>query len=317
MSSALEVGTSFVELMRCAVCGIRLYSEGVSRCEWCEDPMVHNLLHSLLEHVDEFLANHEPATPREDLGMSFITDIGELAARHTYFTSLAKILTLLIERGAVKRISDAERIWGDYLMMEAKRVLPLFAKVGLCSFKVDGNGHIQIEWPPGSIIKRANAWLQTESGRNETASFLLGYILLHALDETMEILDSQKKLAFGQGIARLYPVEYRDGKPSGLRMPKGITAVVSFILGSWARGWNEFDEFTLHKFLDYRGLTGREYTQAVGLLSQTVPGISHSLVEFETYSNGGVPVKRFRYSEPVRNLRDRLIGRARERGERA
>jgi hypothetical protein len=278
--------------------------------------MIHTILHSLLEYTNEFLSKHEPLTPRADLATSFIADIGKLANRHIYFRSLAKILTLLIERCAVKRINEATKIWGPNLLMEAKRVLPLFAKIGLCSFEVQGDD-IKLECSQRSIVKRAAAWIQTEPTRNETASFLLGYVLLYALDETIEILDSQKKLGFSQGVACLYPVEYdKNGNLTGLRMPKGITAVLSFILGSWARGWNEFDELTLHNFLDKRGVTGKEYNEAAGLLSQTVPGVDHSILEFETYSHGGVPIKRFRYSEAVRNLRELLRNRVRERVER-
>lgn len=299
---------------RCVVCGIRLYSASIPRCEWCEDQRIHEVLHSLLQHISEYLGSSEPSTPRADPPMAFVADIGALASKHPYLSWLRKALTLLLERGVVKRTASAERIWGTNLLVRTKRVLPLLTRINLCGLNVDSDGRMEIEWPTGSILKRANSWLQTEPSRNDTAAFLLGYILLNAIDETIESLDSGQPLTFDVGVSRLYPIEYdENGQPEGLRMPKGITSVISFVIGSWARGWTEFDEFTLHKFLEGRGVTGKEYDEAIGMLSQTVPGMSHSMMEYEIYSYGGVPVKRFRYSQAVLNLRNYLRQRLEER----
>jgi hypothetical protein len=285
------------------------------RCEWCEDVRTGQILESLLSYVQEYLDTHEPSSPHVEPALAFVADIGELATKHPYFSSLKKVLTMLIEKGVVKRLSSAERIWDPNLLLDAKRLLPLFKQIGLCSFSVDKTtGLITLEWPPKAIVRRAHAWLQTEPGRNETASFLLGYTLLHALQETIRAIDRDGKLGYNEGIARIYPMEYSDkGEPTGLRFPKGFTAVLSFLFVSWARGWNEFDELSLQSFLRSRGVTGREFSLATGLLSQTVPGISHAILEFETYTQGGPPIKRFHYSERVRLLRDNLRGRLRER----
>lgn len=304
----------FVDFHRCVICGLRKYSPGAPICEWCEDARVEEILSALLDRVDEFLATNELTNPRTDAALAFVTDFGLLASKHTYFTSLKKVMTLLIERGAVKKMTDAEIIWGPNLLIDAKRVLPLFAKLNLCSFKADDRGNIEIGWPAGSIIKRAHGGLETEPGKNEMASFILGYILLNALRSTLAALSKNHRLGFDEGVACLYPVEYSEnGKPVGLRLPKSITAVLSFLLGSWAQGWVEFDEFTLHRFLHGRGLTGRALNEAIALISQTVPGVSSAMLEYSTYSPGGVPVKRFRYSLDVRNLRDNLRSRVRER----
>ncbi|MFW9890289.1 MAG: hypothetical protein ACFFER_19070 [Candidatus Thorarchaeota archaeon] len=304
----------YLEFRRCVICGIRVYSSKAPQCEWCEDEGAHGILHSLLDRVTEFLETSEPSNPRDDQAMGFIADIGGLASKHPYLAWLRRALTMLLERGVVKRMSSPERIWGSQLIMRAKRILPLLSKINLCGFNVNDESQLEITWPKGSIIRRAHTWLQTDAGKNDTASFLLGFVLLHAIDESLEKIEENAALAFDEGVATLYPIEYSDsGMPSGLRLPKSITAVISFVLGSWARGWNEFDEFSLHKFLDARGVTGKDYNETIGLLSQTVPGISHGILDYETYSYGGVPIKRFRYSSAVLNLRELLREMSRER----
>jgi len=315
MQEAVEDKRYFVSFNRCVICGMRLYSPDVPRCEWCGEPKLHSILHSLLDHLADYLAEHEPPNPRVEPAMALVADIGQLSTKHPYFSSLKKVLTLLMERGVIDGEVEAEKIWGPNLLMDARKLLPLFEKTGLCTFHVsDTTGQIRVGWKGKSIMKRAHSWLQTEPGRNETASFLMGYTLVQAIEETMEALDSEGKLELNEGVARIYPTEYSDkGEAVGLRLPKGITAVLAFLIGSWARGWNEFDEFTLHTFLRNRGVGGREYDAALALLSQTVPGVSHAIVDYVLYSQGGTPVKRFKYSESVRNLRDNLRSRERER----
>jgi len=41
---------------------------------------------------------------------------------------------LLIERGVVKRESNAEKIWGVNLLLNAKRILPLMQEINLLKF---------------------------------------------------------------------------------------------------------------------------------------------------------------------------------------
>jgi len=315
MQEAVEDKQYFVSFGRCIICGMRLYSSNAPRCDWCEDVRLHQIVDSLLERLNQYLEEHEPSNPRVDSALAFVADIGQLSTKHPYFSSLRKILTLLMERGVVDGEFDAQKIWGPNLLMDARKLLPLFSRTGLCTFRVDTkSSKITIEMKGKSIMKRAHSWLQTEPGRNETASFLMGYTFLQAIQETMQALDKEGKLPLNEGVARIYPTEYSDkGEAVGLRLPKGITSVLAFLLGSWARGWNEFDEFTLHTFLRNRGVGGREYDAALALLSQTVPGISHGIVDYEVYTQGGTPVKRFKYSESVRRLRDELRSRERPR----
>lgn len=312
--SALSYEGSFKNFNQCVICGIRLYSSSKARCDWCQDPSLHQIIHEILQATKEYLIENEPTSPSDEPVLRFISDIGELSAKHPYISSLSKIITLLIERGVVKRENSAEKIWGVNLLLNAKRILPLMQEINLITYEIIGEANIEINIPSDSILKRAHYWIQTEPNSNDAASFILGYIILGALNETIEAVEEDGELGFHEGVARIFPLAYGDdGIPKGLRMPKGIISIIAFIIGSWVKGWNEFDEFTLHKFLQLRGVTGKEFSKTIGILSQTVPGISHSILEYETYSQGGIPIKRFNYSKYVRELREYLRTRMVER----
>ena len=53
-------GGLIVNFKRCVICGLRLYSSDDLICDWCEEPNMHQTLHSLLNYVEEFLSENEP-----------------------------------------------------------------------------------------------------------------------------------------------------------------------------------------------------------------------------------------------------------------
>src|SRR5207249_5827695 len=98
---------------------------------------------------------------------------------------------------------------------------------------------------------------------DRAAAFTLGFVTLHAMKNTLDLVRKNGKLYYGEALTRLYPID-KNGR---VMVVKGFTAPVAFILGRWARQIDQFSEYDLQRYLANRGLVGRNFHKVVSWLS--------------------------------------------------
>lgn len=292
---------------RCIICGERLEDESSQLCSWCKDPRFEEILRALISEVDEQLEQ----TPRIDVRsmpvFSLIADLGILGVRHPLLRSFAKLVAkLLVEAGKGRRELKVKEV--RFGQRDIEPFLTLLHEYGIIEYSAE-RGELRI--PETSLLLKVEAELQLDPRRNPAAAFVLGYVTLKAMLETVE----QAKGGFvelGEGVMKLYSFT-RDLETGDIRItrPKSFMATLAFVLGTWARGFNEFSQLDLHKFMVGRGITGKEFDEIVGLLSCAFAS-SHALYErVRAVPLGRVVIYRFRLNSEYARLRDRIRSRVR------
>ncbi|MEM2292936.1 MAG: hypothetical protein QXO15_05810 [Nitrososphaerota archaeon] len=291
---------------RCIVCGEPLQQGQL--CNWCKDSRFESILRSLVENVDEQLQQTTRIDVKTNLTFSLIADLGLLGIRHPYLTSFSKILARLInEGGKGKRVLKI-----DDLRYGQKNPFPFLSLLNTFRL-IKYNEQTNISIPDDSILLKIRHEIDVDPKRNPAAAFALGYLTLKAMLQTIDIAKT-RMVDYGEGITALYSATRDRGGQIKIMMPKSYVATLSFIFGYWARGFTEFSELDLHRFMVIRGITGKEFSEILANLSCAF-ATTHAFYErISAEYIGRMPVYRFKLNEEYVRLYERLRERARIRG---
>ncbi|MEM2261194.1 MAG: hypothetical protein QXW55_04295 [Candidatus Bathyarchaeia archaeon] len=291
---------------RCIVCGEPIEQEQL--CSWCKDPRFESILQSLVENVDEQLQQTTRIDVKMNPTFSLIADLGLLGIRHPYLALPSKILARLInESGKGKRVLEVNNL--RYGQKNPFPFLLLLDAFGLIKYNMQMN---EIHIPDDSILLKIRHEIEVDPKRSPAAAFALGYLTLKAMLQTINIAKT-KTVEYGEGITALYSATRDRNGRIKIVMPKSYVAALSFIFGYWARGFTEFSELDLHKFMVVRGITGKEFSEVLANLSCAF-ATAHALYErISTEYLGRVPIYRFKLNEEYVRLYERLRERTRVR----
>jgi len=294
---------------KCIICGERLVTDSEQLCGWCREPELEDLLKALLEEVDSQLKQNPRIDVKENPSFSLVADLGILGIRHPLLASFSKVIARLIVEGGkgVRKLSVSRLYYGQ------RNILPfllLLNDFGIITYNEDRQ---EVEIPESSPLLKVKYEIEVEPRRNPAAAFILGYVTLNAILQTLKII-KERRLSYGEGVTGLYSIT-RDPLTGRVRvtMPKSYMATIAFVMGSWAHGFKEFSELDLHKFMAQRGVTGKEFNYVLGTLSCAF-ATPHALYEKISVEHlGRIPIHRFRLNQEYIRLYERLRQRVRYR----
>lgn len=283
-------------------------SQDQQLCSWCRDARFESVLRALIEDVDEQLQQTTRVDVKTNPTFSLIADLGILGIRHPRLSSLAKMVArFIIEGGRGVRTLRLENL--RYGQKDPRPLLLLLDNFGLVKYDEE-KGEVKI--PETSILLKVKYELEVDPKRNPAAAFVLGYLTLKAMLQTIEIIKT-RPVQYGEGITALYSITKDKKGQIKMIMPKSYVATLSFVLGHWVRGFTEFSELDLRKFMIMRGITGKEFSEILASLSCAF-ATSHALYERVSAEYlGRVPIYRFKLSDEYFRVYERLRERARIR----
>jgi hypothetical protein len=295
-----------VEGSRCIVCGDRISAGQL--CDWCRDPRLEEVLRGLIEEVDSQLKQATRIDVKANPTFSLIADLGILGTRHPLLSSPSKIIAMLITEGGkgIREFRVRDLYYGQ------RDVKPFLMMLHDLGFVVYDEAKEEVTIPDDSILLKIKHELEIDPRRNPAAAFALGYATLRSILKTLE-LAKQRVVQYGEAVTCLYSITKSTEGKVRITMPKSYMATLSFVLGFWARGFTEFSELDLHKFMVDRGVTGKEFKEVLATLSCAF-ATAHGLYERASVEHlGRVVVHRFRLSEDYVKLYERVRARQRAR----
>lgn len=299
---------------RCLVCGRRLAGDSLKPlCNWCGASKFYEVLSSVVDILDSQLMESDRIDVDENPLFSLIADLGMLGSKHPLMAMPRKVISIIITELAGKASPEinVNKLWSAAGLRSIHDFLELLLEYGLVT--IDENGET-VRIPEDSIFRKAYAGLETQPRFNRSAAFILGYLTLKSIKQTLEKINFNGTLLCGEGITKLYSISTDENDNVQIRMPKSYIATISFVFGSWAKGWDEFSELELHKFLSSCGITGKEYRYVVGLLTGAGIAVHGLYKEFKPEVLGRKPIYRFKLSDEYLRVRERVYERMRERG---
>ena len=307
MHGVISIEDMAVERTRCLICGESLPEETEQLCRWCRDPRLREILVALIDEVDSQLQQVRRVDVRTNPAFSLVADLGILGTRHPLLASFSKIIAkLLIEGG--KGIKKLEVNSLRYGQKDVRPFLLMLHDFGLVTYDEQQD---KVTIPDESFLLKIRYELEVDPRRNPAAAFALGYITLRAILKTLELAET-RRIEYGEGVTGLYSIT-RDAITGRVRitMPKSYMATLTFVLGYWAKDFQEFSELDLRKFMANRGITGREFSEVIATLSCAF-ATTHALYERVSVEPlGRIPIYRFRLSSEYTRLYERLRTRVR------
>jgi hypothetical protein len=291
---------------RCIVCGDRI--DAGQLCDWCRDPRFEGVLRGLIEEVDLQLKQATRIDVKSNSTFSLIADLGLLGTRHPLLSSPSKIIAVLITEGGkgIRKFKMRDLYYGQ---RDVKPFLMMLHDLGLV---VCDEAKEEVTIPDDSVLLKIKHELEVDPRRNPAAAFALGYVTLKSILKTLE-LAKQQVVQYGEAVMCLYSITKSTEGKVRVTMPKSYMATLSFVLGSWARGFTEFSELDLHKFMVDRGVIGKEFKEVLATLSCAF-ATTHGLYERANVEHlGRVVIHRFRLSEDYVRLYERIRERLRTR----
>lgn len=287
--------------MGCMICGYRYTEKDV--CDWCNDDRFVNVIKALDEEISSSIETYDVIDVKNNPLFSLVADVGILGVKHPLLSMPYKILSkLMLEVGRGRRYVNKGVL--RFGQRDIEPFLYALKSLGLVDFKDEGVVYV----PDTSILLRLKIEADVDPKRNPVTAFLIGYITLKKILETILLFREDKKIEFGDGVTCFYSISVRDGGYKFI-MPKSFMSSFSFIFGYWARGAIEFSELDIKKFMTSRGITGKEFSEIIGLLSSSV-GIPHAFYErINVEKIGKITIYRFRLNKEY----ERLYLRIRER----
>ncbi|MEM3504273.1 MAG: hypothetical protein QXE05_05250 [Nitrososphaeria archaeon] len=293
---------------RCVICGEHL-NDPTQLCSWCGDPNLEESLKALIYEVEDRMQQMDRIDIKAEPVFSLIADMGLLGLRHKLLTSFTKALaTLILESARTNRLSLRKIQYGQ---RNVEQFILLLQDLNFVNY----NRNIrEISIPDGSIFYKIRHEVEIEPRRNPAAAFILGYIVLKVLLRTIETIKGGEKITFGEGITLLYSLTSKDDKIK-VMMPKGFTAALVFILGHLSRGFVDFSEIDLRKFMNERGVTGKEFETILATYTCAFASV-HALFErAEVQSFGRLTIYWFRLNSEYTRIYERIRERRVTRGE--
>lgn len=306
---------NFIPNRRCIVCGRVLELSDKPLCNWCGDEKLYRVLSSTVDLIDSEVSKSERIDVEGNNLFSLVADIGMFSNQHPLLAMHRKIISLIIT-GIGKGITNIEidKLWDVAGLRRVQDFLNLLEGYGLINIDNE-NGRITI--PSDSIFHKVYSELETRPRFNRSAAFVLGYVTLKAMRETIEKIKAKGKLLCGEGITKLYSITIGKNGNVDVRIPKSYTATLSFVFGSWAREWEEISELELHKFLSSCGITGRMYRGILSFLTGATPVVHGLYKSFQPDLLGKITIYRFKISDEYLRVREMVYERMRERERRA
>jgi len=293
---------------RCLICGEPLPNVEEQFCTWCRDPGLEAVLEALINEVDAQLEKVARVDVRTNHAFSLVADLGMLGTRHPRLSSFVKVLAKLIVEGG----KGIRKIRVDRLYYGQKDIRTFLMMLHDFKFIIYRGELREVEIPSESPLLKIKYELEVDPRRNPAAAFALGYITLKAILKTLQ-LAKQKRIEYGEGVTGLYSITKSATGKVRIIMPKSYMATLAFVLGCWARGFIEFSELDIRRFMINRGITGKEFTEVLATLSCAL-ATTHALYEKVSVEHlGRIPVYRFRLNEEYRRLYERLRSRVRKR----
>lgn len=298
---------------RCIICG-RRFGEPREKplCNWCGTSKFYEVLSSVVDVLDSQLAESERIDVDDNPLFSLVADLGMLGSKHPLMAMPWKVISSIITELAGRASSevDINKLWNAAGLRNIHDFLELLLEQNLITL----DEHREtVKTSMNSIFHKAYADLEIKPRFNRSTAFILGYITLKSMKETLEKINSNGTLLCGEGITKLYSISIDENDKVRIRMPKSYLATISFVFGSWAKGWDEFSELELHKFLASCGITGREYRYVVGMLTGASSAVHGLYKEFKPEVLGRKPIYRFKLSDEYVRVRERIYERMRER----
>jgi len=318
---------------KCIICGYRKMGveakNGVPLCGYCNEPKFYNILAETVADLDDQVSQATFIDSTKNPLLSFVADIGMMCSEHNFMTSVRTVLGQVLTQIGEKGITDAGKVTGrdsidiaDFYgvarFRDIARFFGLLSELGLIEFEteeVEGKKFVRrIKPTEGKLITKVAATSEA-AGSAEVptlergAAFTLGWVTLHAMKNTIELVHKNGKLYYGEGLTKLYPID----KNNRVMVVKGFTAPVVFILWYWARQMDQFSEYDLQRYLGNRGLSGRRFRRIVAWLSGGQTSSVHVLYKHEPVLLNGVPVLRFTLNREYVRMRDRILQRIRDR----
>lgn len=292
---------------RCVICSEPVDQEQ-QLCSWCKDTRFESILRALIEDIDEQLQQATRIDVKKNPSFSLVADLGILGVRHPYLSSLTKMVArLIVEGGRGVRILKLEKL--RYGQKDPRPLLLLLDNFGLAKYDEQAN---EVGIPETSILLKVRYEIEMDPKRNPAAAFVLGYLTLKAMLQTLNIIKT-RPIQYGEGITAFYSITRDEKGQTKVIMPKSYISTLSFIFGYWVRGFTEFSELDLRRFMIMRGITGKEFSEILASLSCAF-ATSHALYErISAEYLGKLPIYRFKLNDEYFRIYERLRERARIR----
>jgi hypothetical protein len=288
---------------RCVICGEHI-DDSIQLCSWCQDPNLEESLKALVYDIEDKIHQLDRIDIKAEPIFSLIADMGLLGLRHKLLTSFTKALaTLILESARTNKLSLKKVQYGQ---RNVEQFILLLQEFNLVNY--DRNLR-EITIPVDSVFYKIRHEVEIEPRRNPAAAFILGYIVLKVLLKTIQTIKEGKRITFGEGITLLYSLISKDDKIK-VMMPKGFTAALVFILGHLSRGFVDFSEIDLRKFMNERGVTGKEFETILATYTCAFASV-HALFErAEVQSYGRITIYWFRLNSEYTRLYERIRTRS-------
>jgi len=295
---------------RCIICGYKKWSskEDMDKplCLWCGDPLFYAVLDEVIQQLDSEIESSPIIDCNTNPLFSFVADLGMLGTQHNFLASLRDVLGEMVRQVAAEGRAAFDELWSASKLKHIYQFLSLLQDIELVNIDAEAE---EVR-PKSSIFQKVATITEVDARFKRASTFVLGYVTLKAIEKTLELVQSNGELHYGEGMTKIYPID-RNGR---ILVLKGYTAPISFIFGTWARGRNEFDDGFLHGFLSNRGIGGREYVKVKNWFTSSRPGSVIGLYTFQTILGvNGFPVYAFKLDPEYQQIRDRILERARER----
>lgn len=272
---------------RCIICGY--YKEdyevhdGVPLCGWCRGEKFGLMLNGLFQELEDEINSLDYFDFEDNALFKFTSDLGELSVHHPHLLALREIISTLLMNVQGQGFVDYYSIRGSAPRSRLIPVLSYLDESGLITINKLGRTIDEIIIPSNSPFEKAFLSMEASADwkSHDEPNFLTSYILIKGLNDTLNIINQTGTLEIGEGITKLY---VSKGK---LQIPKFFTAPLSFIIGKWSQGHDEFTENEISGFLSARTLNKRQRDRVLSLLAGTSPGIQHTMYKHELYSPGG------------------------------
>lgn len=294
---------------RCIICGYKEWSSkdmDKPLCLWCGDPLFHAVLNEVIQQLDSDIESSSIIDCNTNPLFSFVADLGMLGTQHNFLASLRDMLGEMVRQVAAEGHVAFDELWSSAKLKNIYQFLGLLQDIEL----VNIDAKAEEVRPKSPIFQKVATVTEVDARFKRASTFVLGYVTLKAIEKTLELIQNNGELHYGEGITKMYPVD-KNGR---ILVIKGYTAPISFIFGMWAKGTSEFVDRLLHDFLSRRGIMGREYVKVKNWFTASRPGSVIGLYTFQTILGvNGFPVYAFKLNPEYQQIRDRILERARER----